>query len=127
MLDTEQMVWAVGSIAQLNRVPFAREVFLQAFVPPYGFEQLPHILSQLGLKVKARRSVSKLHTLKSPCLLSVGQSCSVEAQSFGAQDSETLSSNAAPAIGSDYVQNDEIRKHKVYLARAVLHDGGTPP
>jgi hypothetical protein len=31
------------------------------------------------------------------------------------------------AVHSDYVQNDEVRKHKARLARAVLHNGGVPP
>ena len=68
-MDTEQYVWAVGSLAQLNRLPFSREVFLQTFVPPYAFEQLPGTLSHLGLRVNLKQKIKKIQALKTPCLL----------------------------------------------------------
>ncbi len=43
-----------------------------------------------------------------------------------AQLREAINAQRA-ALRSDYIQNDEIRKHKAQLARAVLHNGGTAP
>ncbi len=43
-----------------------------------------------------------------------------------AQLREVINAQRA-AIRSDYVANDEIRKHKARLAQAVLAHGGTPP
>lgn len=43
-----------------------------------------------------------------------------------AQLREAINAQRA-ALRSDYIQNDEIRKHKALLARAVLHNGGTVP
>ena len=69
-LDTEQVVWAVGSMAQLNRQPFARAAFLQSCVPPYDFAGLPDMFRKLGLHARAvRGGAARLRKCKLPCLV----------------------------------------------------------
>jgi subfamily B ATP-binding cassette protein HlyB/CyaB len=85
-LATEQVVWAIGSIAQLHRVPFSREILLQAFVPPYGFDQLPRILSRLGLNVRTRKGVERLDALRMTCLLGIDQPPIPDAAGDGKED-----------------------------------------
>jgi len=70
-LDAEQTLWAAASMAQLNRLAFSRELFLQYFTPPYSFARLPPVLTQLGLKVRMRRRIASLAGLRLPCLLAL--------------------------------------------------------
>jgi subfamily B ATP-binding cassette protein HlyB/CyaB len=70
-LDAEQTLWAAASMAQLNRLAFSRELFLQHFTPPYAFAQLPAMLTQFGLRVRARHRIASLAGLRLPCLLAL--------------------------------------------------------
>lgn len=70
-LDAEHALWAASSITQLNQLAFSKELFLQSFIPPYAFAQLPLILTQLGLRVRMRRRIASLAGLRLPCLLAL--------------------------------------------------------
>ena len=72
-LSVDETVWAIGSLAQINRIPFDRELLLQGFVPPYRFDLLPHGLQSLGFKCKTHAQwptpAKLVKQLKLPCLI----------------------------------------------------------
>jgi len=51
-LHTSHLLWALGSICALNRLPFDAELLLRQFPPPYGPDTLIHAARALGLKIK---------------------------------------------------------------------------
>jgi subfamily B ATP-binding cassette protein HlyB/CyaB len=70
-LNTDQALWALGSMAHLNRLTFSKDMLMQLFAPPYAFDQLPCILAHLGMKASVTRRAARLPGLKLPCLLAL--------------------------------------------------------
>ena len=68
-IPPDQVVWAVGSLAHLNHVPFDAALFSQNFPPPYGFDGLIEPLERLGFRVRTAHKLSRLTKLKLPCLV----------------------------------------------------------
>jgi len=50
-LRQDAVLWALGSLCQLNRVPFDQTLVLQHFPPPYTTLTLQHAAAALGFKV----------------------------------------------------------------------------
>jgi subfamily B ATP-binding cassette protein HlyB/CyaB len=68
-ISPAEFVWAIGSIAQLSRVPFDAELLSQSFPPPYSFDALIEPLERLGFRCKPHGKLPKLERLKYPCLV----------------------------------------------------------
>lgn len=58
-LRAEEFMWAVGSVAQLHRLPFDAQILLRGISPPYSFDALLEPLTQLGLDVRVQRQLPK--------------------------------------------------------------------
>ena len=50
-LRQDAVLWALGSLCELNRVPFEQTLVLQHFPPPYTTLTLQHAAAALGFKV----------------------------------------------------------------------------
>jgi ATP-binding cassette, subfamily B, bacterial HlyB/CyaB len=69
-MNVDDFVWAVGSMVQINRLPFDAALLLQSYpakAGQYEFIDLVEPLSLLGLNVKLR--TVKPFKLKAPCLV----------------------------------------------------------
>jgi ATP-binding cassette, subfamily B, bacterial HlyB/CyaB len=70
---TDEAIWAVGSLAQINRMPFDKGLLMQGFPPPYRFDLLPQALLSLGFKCKSHKQLPAIAKLakqfKLPCLM----------------------------------------------------------
>ena len=65
----EQYIWGLQSICRLHRVPFAPELVVQQFPPPYDLASLRHAASALGFQGNARAtSAGQLARLSPPFL-----------------------------------------------------------
>lgn len=65
----EALVWALGALARLNRVPFDAKLVLQQFAPPYRLETLHEAATSLGFKVGLSHVEARdLVHLSFPCL-----------------------------------------------------------
>ncbi len=53
-LRKEALIWGLGSLCQINRIPFDPALVLQNFPPPYTFTTLLHALKALGLRAESR-------------------------------------------------------------------------
>ncbi|MDA8254087.1 MAG: peptidase domain-containing ABC transporter [Betaproteobacteria bacterium] len=68
-LDPAQLVWAVGSLCALNRIPFDPELLLKQFPPPYTTDTLIHAVRALGFRIKLKPcEASALGEVATPCL-----------------------------------------------------------
>jgi subfamily B ATP-binding cassette protein HlyB/CyaB len=68
-LGQDDLLWALGSLCQINRIPFDPSLVLQNFPPPYGLQTLQHAALALGFKI-GRRPVAgaEVQHLPLPCL-----------------------------------------------------------
>lgn len=68
-IEPSHLVWAVGSLCALNRIPFDPELLLKQFPPPYTTDTLIHAVRALGFRIKLkRRAVPALSEIATPCL-----------------------------------------------------------
>jgi subfamily B ATP-binding cassette protein HlyB/CyaB len=68
-LDPAHLIWALGSLCALNRIPFDAELLLKQFPPPYTTDTLIHAARALGFRIKlAQRVASSLGNAPAPCL-----------------------------------------------------------
>jgi len=68
-LEHDQLLWLLGSLCGLNRVPFDPKLILQNFPPPYSETSLFEAASGLGFRLgKARMDARLLKKLSSPCI-----------------------------------------------------------
>ena len=72
-LSTESCLWSLGKFCRLHRVPFAPDLVLQQFPPPYSQHVLLRVMEALGFKC-AWRFVAprRLAVLPAPWLALVG-------------------------------------------------------
>ncbi len=62
-------LWALGSICQLNRIPFDPKLVLQQFPPPYSMAGLAEAARTLGFNIDAcEQSISQIKPHEFPCL-----------------------------------------------------------
>lgn len=68
-IDPAHLVWALGSLCALNRVPFDPELVLKQFPPPYTTDTLIHAARALGFRIKlVHRGLQTLVDATMPCL-----------------------------------------------------------
>ena len=68
-IERDHFVWALGSVCQLNRVPFDPSLLLQQFAPPYDLASLIKGAQALGFKTGQQHvRADKLGKQALPCL-----------------------------------------------------------
>jgi len=68
-LSVDSMMWALGSLCQLHRLPFSAELLQQQFPPPYDKTTLLSAAKALDFKIGEKIvSANNLATLPLPCL-----------------------------------------------------------
>jgi subfamily B ATP-binding cassette protein HlyB/CyaB len=69
LFATDTFIWGLAAICQLHRRPFAPDLILQQFPPPYGTSSLQDAAAALKLKSGVREAAaSELQTLPAPFL-----------------------------------------------------------
>lgn len=67
LLSAENYIWGLQGICQLHRIPFAPDLVLQQFPPPYSLLTLEQAVKALGLNSGLREaSVAELPPLPTP-------------------------------------------------------------
>jgi len=67
-ISTDTFIWALQCACQLHRVPFAAEMVLRQFPPPYNSATLQHAMHELGFKGRWRKvKDADLEHLVFPC------------------------------------------------------------
>ncbi len=71
-IEGSSLVWTLGSLCQINRVPFDPALLNQHFPPPYTLETLLHALKAYGFKAEAKPvEVNDIVRLVFPCVVLV--------------------------------------------------------
>ncbi len=52
IISKDDFIWLIGSLCQINRLPFDQALLIQQFIPPYNTVALQSALQQLGFDVK---------------------------------------------------------------------------
>ena len=69
-IDPAHLVWAVGSLCALHRIPFDAELLLKHFPPPYTTDTLIHAARALGFRIKRKACVAaRLGRVTTPCIV----------------------------------------------------------
>ncbi|MES9858580.1 MAG: peptidase domain-containing ABC transporter [Sedimenticola sp.] len=67
-IEPADLVWALGSLCALHRIPFDAELLLKQFPPPYTTDSLIQAARSLGFRFKqAYRGIKALDKLPMPC------------------------------------------------------------
>ena len=68
-LASVHVIWALGAISQLKRIPFAAELVAQQFPPPHSSATLLQAAEALGLKARRHASAAnEIQRVPLPCL-----------------------------------------------------------
>ncbi len=95
-LDPAHLIWAMGSLCALNRIPFDAEILLKQFPPPCTTDTLIHAARALGFRVKhSLKDASSLHEVPVPCLALMA---TAPTQALRAQVSDEASDSALRAL-----------------------------
>jgi len=71
-IEGTDLIWALGSLCALHRIPFDAQLIQKQFPPPYTTDTLIHAARELGFKIKLGESeLEALSDLTSPCLAMV--------------------------------------------------------
>ncbi|EJN10298.1 peptidase domain-containing ABC transporter [Herbaspirillum sp. YR522] len=90
-LSSDQVVWAIGSAVQVNRIPFDAALLNQSFPPPYTFSSLVEPCRRLGLTGTLKTGIRKIQKAKFPCLIElkkIGETSKTEADATGSLQKE---------------------------------------
>ena len=88
-MSAESYIWGLQGICQLHRIPFAPNLVLQQFPPPYNLSSLQQAANALGLNSGVREArATELPQLPTPFVAVLAPaSSSPNAASSGAQQS----------------------------------------
>ena len=69
-LDPAHLIWAMGSLCAIDRIPFDAQLLIKQFPPPCTTDTLVHAARSLGFRIKSvKRSASSLGEARVPCLV----------------------------------------------------------
>lgn len=70
VLPVPDLVWALGSLCALHRLPFSADLLVKQFPPPYRHDTLVQAARALGFKTKDKAvPAEQLHQHVFPCLV----------------------------------------------------------
>jgi subfamily B ATP-binding cassette protein HlyB/CyaB len=65
--DAASVIWLLGSLCQLNRIPFSPELLLKEFPPPHGLPAALEAMRRLGFEANTRKArAARLEKLPVP-------------------------------------------------------------
>lgn len=69
ILSVQDLVWALGSLCAIHRIPFSAELLVKQFPPPYAQDTLIQAARSLGFKTKnSAVRTEQLHQQVFPCI-----------------------------------------------------------
>ena len=115
-LDSAHVVWAVGRLCALNRIPFDAELLLKQFPPPYTTDTLIHAVRALGFRIKLKVcDASTLGEVATPCLALLA---SDSGSQVDVASSEVSSETSPPLPGARLGLITDVSPERVQLFEA---------
>src|SRR5690242_3429297 len=69
-IHPDEFVWALGSLCQLNRIPFDRALLLSQLPPPYDWSSLVQAATSLGFRCElSERAANTVESWAFPCVV----------------------------------------------------------
>ncbi len=122
VVEQDQFVWALGSICQLNRIPFDPQLLLQQFAPPHHLANLIKAAQALGFKTGQQRiKVSQLAKQPLPCLAILHPDQSKHSVAPAQNSSERIEPSLSGNDGS--AEADSQPASAIRLALIIKADG----
>lgn len=101
-LARDTLLWALGGVCQVHRVPFDPNLIIQQFPPPYSLETLEHTMQALKFKAGVKQvSNDAISQLTLPCLVLLNPSLSETPAPPEQEDPAQLSYSLALLIKAD--------------------------
>jgi ATP-binding cassette, subfamily B, bacterial HlyB/CyaB len=120
LFATDTFIWGLAAICQLHRRPFAPDLILQQFPPPYGATSLQDATAALKLKSGLRvADASELQTLPAP-FFAVLKPCAVA--DLQAADGEGQRSGLAIVLQSDASKISYLKERSSTPTTVALTD-----
>jgi subfamily B ATP-binding cassette protein HlyB/CyaB len=120
LFATDTFIWGLAAICQLHRRPFAPDLILQQFPPPYGATSLQDAAAALKLKSGLRMvDASELQTLPAP-FFAVLKPCAVA--DVQATDGEGQRSGLAIVLQSDATKISYLKERSSAPTTVALTD-----
>jgi subfamily B ATP-binding cassette protein HlyB/CyaB len=116
-IEPAPMLWVLGSLCQLYRIPFDAKLILQRYAPPYSLATLGEAAEALGLQVGEWRRVTEFAQVSLPSVALVKAPLPGQA----ANDADDVPAPALPAL---ILKSDGTR---VLYFRAGSESGETAP
>ena len=108
-LPVQDIVWAIGSLCALHRIPFSAELLIKQFTPPYSDNTLIQATRSLGFKAQQKSiSAQAIHQQVFPCLAWMNGS------------KPAVSSNSADETTAELETNGQQEQTTLPVARLVL-------
>jgi len=130
-IEPAGLVWALGSLCSLYRMPFDAELLLEQFPPPYTTDTLIQAARSLGFRIKqAHRDIQALGKLSMPCfaLLEHEQSGeNLSGEESGSSGSNTANSNDNQLTTATLVLITDVSEEKVHYFEAGTNTPITLP
>jgi ATP-binding cassette, subfamily B, bacterial HlyB/CyaB len=74
-LDPAHLIWTMGSLCAIDRIPFDAQLLIKQFPPPCTTDTLVHAARSLGFRIKAvKRLITSLDASPVPCLALISAS-----------------------------------------------------
>jgi len=67
-IENAPMLWVLGSLCQLYRIPFDAKLVMQRYAPPYSVATMGEAAEALGLQVGQWRAATDLRQVPLPCI-----------------------------------------------------------
>lgn len=88
-IERQDLIWALGSLCALHKIPFDPQLLLGQFSPPYTTDTFIHAARELGFKIKLISNAPEdLLEVTTPCLALVEPSSKQESGADDIQQSE---------------------------------------
>lgn len=124
-LDPSHLVWALGSLCALNRIPFDQELLVKQFPPPYTNDTLIHAARALGFRIKlVSRNITELSKAPMPCLALLAASPSIPENAADDLDASS-GEETAPSAESKHTQAALALLTSVSPERITFFEAGT--
>jgi subfamily B ATP-binding cassette protein HlyB/CyaB len=123
-IDPSHLVWALGSLSALNRLPFDPELLLKQFPPPHTAETLVHAARALGFRIKAMQcDVAKLTDAVLPCLAVMDDQKTADRgvpTSKSAQEESSESQEEPDSL--EQSEKEESPSHRLVLIHSIAQE-----
>jgi len=109
VISTDDMVWVLGSLCALHRLPFEADLLIRRYPPPYTAVTLIQAARALGFRIASHEvPVSALATVHVPCVVLWAPGESGEEATFAQAPNPLTGNNSGPSPVAPRIDPAEV-------------------